>query len=98
MSLLTITSKHLTGCEVLLKYQCCKFIVKLTAMLNSWFEQCLVKGGAWLRRFDDVTGVEKSCVAKAKKRKKVKEKSCIIIIATLYAFPPNMECMEVCEV
>jgi len=25
---------------------------------------CPVKGGAWLRRFDDETGVEKSCVAK----------------------------------
>jgi len=25
---------------------------------------CPVKGGAWLRRFDDVTGVEKSCVEK----------------------------------
>jgi len=37
-----------------------------------------VKGGAWLWRFDDVTGVEKSCVAKSKKGKKVKEKCCII--------------------
>jgi len=34
--------------------------------------------GAWLRMFDDVTGMEKSCVAKAKKGKKVKEK-CFII-------------------
>jgi len=57
---------------------------------------CPVKGGAWLRRFDDVTGVEKSCIAKAKKGKKVKEKCCII--ASLSAFPPNMECMEVCDV
>jgi len=31
--------------------------------------------GAWLRRFDDVTEVEKSCVAKSKK---VKENCCII--------------------
>jgi len=30
-----------------------------------------------LQRFDDVTGVEKSCVAKAKKGK-AKEKYCII--------------------
>jgi len=37
-----------------------------------------VNSGAWLRRCDDVTGVEKSCVAKAKKGKKVKEKCCII--------------------
>jgi len=37
-----------------------------------------VNSGAWLRRFDDVTGAEKSCVAKAKQRKKVKEKCCII--------------------
>jgi len=36
------------------------------------------KCGAWLRRFDDVTGVEKSCVEKATKGKKVKEKFCII--------------------
>jgi len=39
---------------------------------------CPVKGGAWLRRFDDVTGVEKSCVAKAKQGKKAKEKCWII--------------------
>jgi len=31
---------------------------------------CPVKGGAWMRRFDDVTGVEKSCVAKQNKEKK----------------------------
>jgi len=37
-----------------------------------------VNSRAWLRRFDDVTGVEKSCVAKSKKAKKVKEKCCII--------------------
>ena len=29
--------------------------------------QSSVNGRAWLRRFDDVTGVEKSCIAKAKK-------------------------------
>ena len=29
-----------------------------------------VNSGAWLRRFDDVNGVEKSCVAKSKKGKK----------------------------
>jgi len=28
-----------------------------------------VNSGAWLRRFDDVTGVEKSFVAKAKKER-----------------------------
>jgi len=33
---------------------------------------------------------------KSKERKKVKEKCCII--ATEYAFPPNMECVEVCDV
>jgi len=40
--------------------------------------------------------VERNCVAKAKKGKNVKEKCCII--ATWYAFPPNMGCMEVCDV
>jgi len=49
-----------------------------------------------LRRFDDVAGVEKSCVAKSKKGKKVKEKCCII--ETYYGFPPNMEYMEVSDV
>jgi len=37
-----------------------------------------VKGGAWLRKFDDVSGVEKSCVAKGINRKKAKEKYFII--------------------
>jgi len=40
--------------------------------------QSSVNSGAWLQRFDDATGVEKSCVAKAKKGRKVKEKCCII--------------------
>jgi len=38
-----------------------------------------VNSGAWLRRFDDVTGVEKSCVAKGINRKKAKEKYFVII-------------------
>jgi len=37
-----------------------------------------VNSGAWLWRFDDVTAVEKSRIAIAKKGKKVKEKCCII--------------------
>jgi len=37
-----------------------------------------VNGRAYLQRFDDVTGMEKSCVAKSKKGKIVKEKCCII--------------------
>jgi len=49
---------------------------------------CPVKGGAWLRRFDDVTGVEKSCVAKGINGKKAKEKH--FIIANIYALPPNI--------
>ena len=47
-----------------------------------------VNSGAWLRRFDDVTGVEKSCVAKGINRKKAKEK--YFIIANKYALPPNI--------
>jgi len=39
--------------------------------------------------------VEKSCVAKSKKGKIVEEKCCII---AAYAFPSNMEYMEVCDV
>ena len=37
-----------------------------------------VKSGAWLRRSDDVTGVEKSCGAKGINGKKAKEKYFII--------------------
>jgi len=41
-----------------------------------------------LRRFDDVSGVEKSCVAKGVNRKKAKEK--YLIIENKYALPPNI--------
>jgi len=41
-----------------------------------------------LRRFDDVTGVEKSCVAKRMNRKKAKDKC--FIIANKYALPRNI--------
>jgi len=41
-----------------------------------------------LRRFDDVTGVEKSCAAKGINRKKAKKK--YFIIANKYALPPNI--------
>jgi len=55
-------------------------------------EMCVVwlpmKGGAWLRRFDDVPGLGKSCVAKGMNRKKAKEK--YFIIAHKYALPPNI--------
>ena len=47
-----------------------------------------MNSGAWLRRFDDVTGVEKSCVANGINRKKVKEK--YFIIANKYALTPNI--------
>jgi len=47
-----------------------------------------VNSGAWLRRIDDVTGVEKTCVAKGINRKKAKEK--YLIIANKYALPPNI--------
>jgi len=44
-----------------------------------------VNSGAWLQRFDDVTGVEKSCIAKGINRKKAKKK--YVIIANKYAVP-----------
>jgi len=47
-----------------------------------------VNSGAWLRRFDDVTGVEKSNVAKGINIKKAKEK--YFITANKYALPPNI--------
>ena len=37
ISLLKITSKHLTGCEALLRCQSYRFIVKWTELLNSWW-------------------------------------------------------------
>jgi len=47
-----------------------------------------VNSGVLLRRFDDVTAVEKSCVAKGTNRKKTKEK--YFIIANKYGLPPNI--------
>jgi len=41
-----------------------------------------------LRRFDDVTGVEKSCVAKGINGKKAKEK--YFNVANKYAVHPNI--------
>jgi len=37
-----------------------------------------VNSGAWLRKFDDVTRVEKSCITKGINGKKAKEKYFII--------------------
>jgi len=47
-----------------------------------------INSGAWLRRFDDITRVEKSCVAKGINRTKAKEK--YFIIKNKYALPPNI--------
>jgi len=47
-----------------------------------------VNCGSWLRRFDDVTGVEKSCVAKGINGKKAKEK--YFNVANKYAVHPNI--------
>jgi len=55
-----------------------------------------VNSGAWLQRFDDVTGVEKSFVAKGINGNKAKEK--YFIIANKYALPPNIQRMDVCDV
>jgi len=45
-----------------------------------------VKSGGWLRRFDDVTRVEKGCVAKGKN---VKEKCCIMSSQLNMRFPKH---------
>jgi len=55
---------------------------------NNNFKWLPLKGRAWLRRFDDVTRVEKSCVAKGINRKKAKEK--YFIIANKYTLSPNI--------
>ena len=47
-----------------------------------------VNSGAWLGKFDDVTRMGKSCVAKGISGKKEKEK--YFIIANKYALPPNI--------
>jgi len=48
ISLRTITSKHLTRCEVLLRCQSYRFIVKWIALLNSWLCCKVDSCGAWL--------------------------------------------------
>jgi len=40
--------------------------------------QSSIYSGAWLRRFDDITGMEKSCVTKGTNGKRPKEKYFII--------------------
>jgi len=73
-------------------------ISKIRSTKNSWKKQVYVmvackrqssikNSRAWLRRFDDVTRVGKSCVAKTN-RKKAKEK--YFIIANKYALSPNI--------
>jgi len=48
-------------------------------------KRSFVNSRAWLRRFDDVTGVEKSCAAKGIIRKKANKK--YFIITNKYALP-----------
>ena len=48
IALLTITSKHLTGCEALLRCQSCRFIVKWIALLNSRLSCQVDSCGVWL--------------------------------------------------
>jgi len=58
--------------------------MKAQACKDAWW-RFPVKGGACSRRFDDVTGVEKSSVAKRINGKKAKEK--YFIITNKYALP-----------
>jgi len=67
-------------------------IINLTVLILYHAVPCKkrssVNSGAWLRRFDDVTGLEKSCIAKGINGKKAKEK--YFIIANKYALSPNI--------
>jgi len=49
ISLLTITSKHLTGCEALLRCQIHSFIVKWISLLNSLLSCKDDSCGVWLK-------------------------------------------------
>ena len=55
--------------------------IKFTHMVTtvvSCERRSSVNSGAWLRRFDDVTGMEKSCVAKGINIKK-QRKNCLLL-------------------
>jgi len=49
ISLLTITSKRLNGCETVLRCQSCRFIVKWIALLNSWLSCKVDSCRVWLK-------------------------------------------------
>jgi len=58
--------------------------------------QSSVNSGAWLRKFDDVSGVEKSCVAKRINGKKAKKNDLLLQINM--RFPQTFKCIDVCHV
>jgi len=49
-----------------------------------------VNSRAWLQRFDNITGVKRSCVAKGINGKKAKKKHFITVLQMKYAIPPNI--------
>ena len=55
ISLLTITSKHLTGCEVALRHQCRRFIVKWGAVLNSWLNCKVDSCTFWVNQISQIS-------------------------------------------
>jgi len=60
--------------------------------------QSSVNNGAWLRRFDDVTGVEKSC-CKSKKRKKSEGKMLylcnLICVSPKHGMRGSLQCLKI---
>jgi len=54
--------------------------------------QSAVNSGAWLQRFDDVTGVDKGCVAKGINGKKQRKN--ILLLQTNMCLPKHL--MHVC--
>jgi len=51
-------------------FTCSYWIEDLKYHMVACKRRSTINSGAWLPRFDDVIGVEKSCVAKSKKGKK----------------------------
>ena len=82
------------------KLKCCGILMlshaQLLHVMHPWVackRRSSVNSGAWLWRFDDVTGVEKSCVAKGVNRKKAKEKYLFIVetyFFETYFFVPEL--------
>jgi len=104
VTLLPVAPMRLWTCGMLLNWYACELfhgkllhfkIISLVACKR----RSSVNSRPWLRRFDDVTGVEKSCAAKSKKEKKVKGKMLhhynLICVSSKHGIHGSLRCLKI---